>query len=212
MRLLLIIWLGVFSWFANAQTEPAKKTKEELQVIFLAAEASFEARDYQPALEGYLLLYQETEQIDMLFNAAQCQRFLNRYTTAIDSYQAYLRAQPASPKRNAIDEVVVEMTEKLKRQAEQQKKARRRNLGLSGGFLLASVASGTTALIITREAKEQGDFPRSKRAQATALSAIADVSLVTSGVWLFVALRPKKPTYTLEFSLTPSEVQVAVHF
>jgi hypothetical protein len=212
MRFVLIVWLGFFSCVALAQEEPQKKTKEELQQIFIDAEAAFQAKQYQKALDGYQLLYQETKQSDMLFNVAQCQRFLNSYTSSTKSYQTYLNDQPASPKRNAIEEVVTEMQEKLKKQAEERKKAKRRNAALSGGFLLAGAASGAASLRITQQAKEQGNFPPGKRTEALVLGAVADASLLTSGVFLFFVIRPKKPTYTLELSVSPGQTQVALRF
>jgi hypothetical protein len=190
MRFILLLCLGTFSWFANAQTKPSNKTKEELLQISLAAETFFQSREHQSALEAYLLLYQETDQSEMLFNAAQCQRFLNHYTTSIELYNAYLQAQISSPKRKAIDEVVVEMKQKLQRQAEQRKKAKRRKLVLFGGSLLTSLVLGSTSLVIAREAKEQ-----EKNNLAIALNTITGVSLATSGVSIFFALHPKRSTY-----------------
>ena len=212
MRLALIVCFGLFSWLANAQPEPPKKTKEELQQISLEADASYQAKDYKQALTGYLLLYQETQLSDMLFNIAQCQRALHRYTNSIESYNAYLAAQPGSPRRSAINEVLVLMKDQLKKQAEERARLKRRNTVLSGSFLLAGLASGAASFAITQKAKNEGDAPPVKRAEAILFGAFADASLITSGVFLFFVLKPKKPTYTLELSLTPSQAFASLRF
>jgi tetratricopeptide (TPR) repeat protein len=105
--LLSFIALPVF-----AQKKPTKEETEKAANLFRAAEAFFAAEEYERALDTYSEAFRITQYPDLLFNMAQCNRFLKNYEQAAIEYKAYLAAVPQSPIRKDVEPWIKEMEEK----------------------------------------------------------------------------------------------------
>jgi tetratricopeptide (TPR) repeat protein len=201
MRCCLFLLFLLFAFQAAAQQT---KSNEELQKIFVQAEADYKNEKYAEALVGYEVLYKETKQINMIYNIAQCQRALRQFEAALASYQKFLHEQPGSPLKQDIEAVMVTMQNDLaakgvktkEQKAELHQKKNHFYLAV-GGLALLSAASGTGALLISKKAKEEGNAPPSLRTKGFALAVASDVCFVGAGFTFYLAHKTSKKEASL---------------
>src|SRR5262249_8727523 len=80
------------------------------------ANALFQIGKVKEALELYEKAYQLKAHPAILFNIAQCHRELKEYQQAVRTYEANLVAFPDSPKRVAVEALIKELQELLKKE------------------------------------------------------------------------------------------------
>jgi tetratricopeptide (TPR) repeat protein len=190
---------------AIAQT----KSKQELIKIYEQAESDYKAGRFAEALSGYEELYKETNQSNMLFNIAQCKKELGQFEAAIALYQQFIQEQPENQLRPEIEKTIGELKALLPTPAPEKPPTppkpnpkKKILLGASGGFLLASAATGVGAIVISRNAQQEGNLPGSTRTKGIILAAASDACLLGFGATLFLGLRA--PKFETQISLNPN--------
>jgi tetratricopeptide (TPR) repeat protein len=83
---------------------------------FNKAEALFKVREYKEALVHYKAAYLASLAPELLFNMAQCYRFLDQYEEALGSYKTFLRELPQAPNRAEVEGLIKEVEELLAKQ------------------------------------------------------------------------------------------------
>ena len=84
----------------------AEKKYEEGEVLF-------KVQEYAKALEAYKASFLLSKAPLLLYNIAQCQRFLGTYEEAITSYKSFLREVPEAPNRKTVEGFINGMEESL---------------------------------------------------------------------------------------------------
>jgi Tetratricopeptide repeat len=100
-KIWLILLVSLFPlWLVQGQ--PKDPNVEKAKALFNAATVYYNDKDYEKALAGYQDAYKVAPLPVILFNIAQCYRFLNRNQEAIDAYQKFLRDDPQTPYQKEV--------------------------------------------------------------------------------------------------------------
>ena len=136
------IWQGLLLsvfplWLALGQQ--TDKDVEKAKKLFTAATVYYNDKDYEKALSGYQDAYKVAPLPVILFNIAQCNRFLGHTQEAIDGYQKFLRDDPATPYRKEVEDKIKALEELL---AKEQARLAQEAASLAASQPASAPASG----------------------------------------------------------------------
>jgi tetratricopeptide (TPR) repeat protein len=103
----LVVVLALLCWSAPLRADEVDRAKE----LFRQAEVHFKLGEFDQALPLYKQAYREKPLPAMLFNIAQCHRFLKQYERCAFFFERFLLEVPDTPHR----ENVLEMIEQCKK-------------------------------------------------------------------------------------------------
>src|SRR3712207_4295399 len=90
-RTLLLAALAALYWApATAFAEPTEAQKQEAKQRYENARKLYDIGRYTEAIDEYQKIYLLTDDPNMLFNIAQCYRFMDRPEEAVRFYRNYL--------------------------------------------------------------------------------------------------------------------------
>ena len=204
-QLVFALLIGL-SFKASAQAGPSTEELAKAEQRFAEGEAYYDLGKYAEALAAYEDAYLLSKAPELLYNTAQCYRLLGNYEEAIKRYNTYLRRVPDSPIRVNVEKLIAESEASL-RAGPTPSTAKvgptsapidtpgpsLARFVLPAGLAVLGVGLGASFLVFEKKTESQGGFGPSRRQAGIALALSADLSFVTSGVTLFLALR-KKPT------------------
>jgi tetratricopeptide (TPR) repeat protein len=101
---LFFCFLPLWAW-----AQPTEADTQKAKALFEAATVYYEDKDYAQALRGYQDAYKVAPLPFILFNIAQCYRFLGRYQEAHDAYDKFLRDDPNTEYRAEVEEKIKAM-------------------------------------------------------------------------------------------------------
>lgn len=105
----------LFSFGVTAFADPSEEDMKKAAALFEQAEKKFKISEYQAALEDYKQAYLLSDEASLLFNIAQCHRFLGNDQEAIKSYRNFLKdANPDPQFKTLAEKLIVELEEKAK--------------------------------------------------------------------------------------------------
>jgi hypothetical protein len=107
-------WL-VLAVFLAISPEAARAADAEARAHFERAEAAFRARRFEDARLGYQAAYEREALPGLLFNIAQCHRYLENHERAIFFYERYLELAGRTPDRARTLELIAQQRTLLKR-------------------------------------------------------------------------------------------------
>ncbi|MFH1129748.1 MAG: tetratricopeptide repeat protein [Pseudomonadota bacterium] len=113
---------------ANAQSQVAQPqqspsdNKTEAKTHFEQGKVAFSRGQYEDALNEYTVAYRLLPLPGFLFNIGQCYRNLEQYEKAILSFQLYLQNVPQAANRNAVQQLVKELEDKLEQKRSTEEK------------------------------------------------------------------------------------------
>jgi tetratricopeptide (TPR) repeat protein len=106
-----------FFLLPTAVAQPKSKTSaEEIKQAkehFEEAEAYYRVGEYEKALEGYKEAYLLAKKPAILFNMAQCHRYLKHYQEALQTYQLFLADDPNTPVRDEVQGFISDMNDAI---------------------------------------------------------------------------------------------------
>jgi hypothetical protein len=103
----------VCAYVCPAYAEPTEEDMKKASKLFDEAEKKFKIGEYKLALEDYKTSYLLTGEPALLFNIAQCHRFMGNDQEAIKSYKIFLRdANPDENTRIVAEKLLAELESK----------------------------------------------------------------------------------------------------
>ena len=106
---MLLIFCGL-SLVQEAEGQPKGKipaeTLNKAKARFDEAEGFYRVGDYARALEGYKEAYLLARKPAILFNMAQCYRYLKEHEDALRTYQLFLSDDPNTPVREEVEGII----------------------------------------------------------------------------------------------------------
>jgi tetratricopeptide (TPR) repeat protein len=117
MRAMFVVLLSVFAMFVSSPAIAQDMSAEE---HFNQAEALFKIRDYEQALVHYKAAYLASLAPELLFNMAQCYRFLGKYEDALGTYKTFLRELPDTTMKSDVENIMKEVEDLLIKQKSTQ--------------------------------------------------------------------------------------------
>jgi tetratricopeptide (TPR) repeat protein len=111
--LVLMVCMLSFSAQAKDLSDLSPAQLEKAEELRAQAEAFFKSRDYEKALPLYQDVYNMTGKPGLIFNIAQCHKFLGHPEEAIQNYRLYLAKEPKSQFKPQIEIKITELEEKL---------------------------------------------------------------------------------------------------
>jgi tetratricopeptide (TPR) repeat protein len=111
--LVCLFVLSSLSFVEKAESQPNGKipaeTLTQAKARFNEAEVFYRIGEYAKALEGYKEAYLLAKKPAILFNMAQCYRYLKSYEEALRTYQIFLLDDPNTPIREEVEESIAEL-------------------------------------------------------------------------------------------------------
>jgi tetratricopeptide (TPR) repeat protein len=98
------------TWQSPARAQDESSLAME---IFEAGSAYYKQGDYDKALEQFEEAYRLDPLPELLYNIGQCHERLQDYTDAIDAYSRYLEQDPAAQDRQAVEQKIKNLQQKL---------------------------------------------------------------------------------------------------
>jgi tetratricopeptide (TPR) repeat protein len=198
----------------------SKEQRERAKKLFDDAEAYYNIGEYDKALSGYREAYLLSKEPALLFNMGQCYRLLGKREEAIKVYRSFIKEAPDSPLRPNVEEIILSLQAELQKgqdpgpqppqsqalspaepggpppggpaPAEPVAGRPLRRFALPGALGVAGLAFGAGALSLRNKVEQSGEIDRATQRRGLAISIASDLSLLSAGVTLFLALRPKK--------------------
>ncbi len=129
MRLVItavvVAMLGAAVHVRPAEAEEDRATKLAKQ-HFYRGQRLFDLRRFKQALRAYEQAYEAKALPAFLFNIGQCHYNLGDFESALFSYRRFLKLSPKTPKRKAVEKLIVQLELELE---ESRKAARKKNNG-----------------------------------------------------------------------------------
>lgn len=100
----------ILAWESRARAQDPSSLAME---IFEAGSAYYKQGSYDKALEQFEEAYRLEPLPELLYNIGQCHERLQNYTDAIDAYGRYLEADPGAEDRQAVEEKMKNLEQKL---------------------------------------------------------------------------------------------------
>jgi tetratricopeptide (TPR) repeat protein len=144
MKIIQRVIVAVLFPICTVMAQP-KQDNATAKKLFEAATVYYNAKDYEKALYGYQDAYKAAQLPFILFNIAQCYRFLGRYQEARDAYVKYLKDEPKSEYKAEVEQKIKDMDAAIaeeKRVAEEKAKEEAR---LAEEKRLAEIAASQAA-------------------------------------------------------------------
>jgi tetratricopeptide (TPR) repeat protein len=114
----------------------------EAEDAFAQGQEAFTQKDYLTAYTAYKIAYKTLKDSAILFNMAQCERFLGYHDKAIASFQEFLSIVPETPFRYQVEEFIKEEEGIL---AQQKARNTKRMIGLGSVGAGVLLGAGGTA-------------------------------------------------------------------
>jgi hypothetical protein len=102
MRVFVFICFGLL---ATAQADNKQAARE----AYKEGSRLYDLMDYKGALEAFKKAYVNFEEPTLLFNIAQCHRYLGQKVEALTSYRTYLRKAPTAPNAEDVRKLVAQL-------------------------------------------------------------------------------------------------------
>jgi tetratricopeptide (TPR) repeat protein len=201
MRLVyVLIFAGLISLAQSAQAEP----RGDAVVYFEAAEDAYKRREYEAALDNYRAAYRLSMEPLLLYNIAQCYRFLGQDEEALRTYKAFLFDAPpdSASQQEAASAFIVELTERIRGTVvieaasqpplEPETNNKLWHFAVPAGLGLTSVVSGIVALQIRGQIKDSQETSDQLQRSRAAFAITADVTFLAAGgsaLWLYLKQR-----------------------
>lgn len=113
----------------KARKPAGAEVRKKARAIFLTAKKDFALGRFKAALKKFTKAYELVPLPGLLFNIGQCQRMLGNCKKAIFLYEGYISAEPNSPNRSTVEDLIEQCKKKVKEEEARKKAAARRDPG-----------------------------------------------------------------------------------
>jgi tetratricopeptide (TPR) repeat protein len=110
----------------KARKPASAKVRRRARTIFIKAKKDFALGRFKAALKKFTKAYELVPLPGLLFNIGQCQRLLGNCKKAIFLYEGYIAAEPNSPNRATVEELIEQCKKKVKEEEARKRAAARR--------------------------------------------------------------------------------------
>jgi tetratricopeptide (TPR) repeat protein len=108
-------WLGVLFclWVSASALAQEPTNKEKAKALFKESETYFRVGEYEKALDGYKQAYLLSKASGLLYNIAQCNRFLGKKEEALRGYQLYLQDVPNTKYLAEVEAIIKDLEDQI---------------------------------------------------------------------------------------------------
>jgi tetratricopeptide (TPR) repeat protein len=108
--LLFPILMGMaYAPTSQAQPKPSQADYKKAEGLFNEAEFLYKAGEYSQALEKYKQSYLLSKESSILFNMAQCYRYMNKTEDALKTYKYFLEENPKVSFRAEVEKIISDL-------------------------------------------------------------------------------------------------------